>query len=153
MPTSCAQLGYAFISNAEWLKVPQQDVAEVRKRRFCISGGSSWTSPDETPTECHCLSGRGQHFTWWSSKSPGADSPGNSLSEYRKQCQQSKQGNSSGQIAWCSRGSSKGSHKILGSNQWIQRRSWRIALRKSVTTCIESILFTVFQRRSGKHLF
>ena len=32
MPASCAQLGYAFISNAERLKIPQQDVAEVRKR-------------------------------------------------------------------------------------------------------------------------
>ena len=34
MPESCAHLGYAFISNAERLKIPQQDVAEVKKRCF-----------------------------------------------------------------------------------------------------------------------
>jgi hypothetical protein len=36
MPASCAHLGYAFISNAERLKIPQQDVAEVRKRCFAF---------------------------------------------------------------------------------------------------------------------
>ena len=36
MPESCAHLGYAFISNAERLKIPQEDVAEVKKRCFAF---------------------------------------------------------------------------------------------------------------------
>ena len=36
MPESCAHLGYAFISNPKHLKIPQQDVAEVKKRCFAF---------------------------------------------------------------------------------------------------------------------
>ena len=32
MPASCVHLGYAFISNAERLNIPQKDVAVVRER-------------------------------------------------------------------------------------------------------------------------
>jgi hypothetical protein len=32
MPASCTCLGYAFISNAEWLKIPKNDLDEVKQR-------------------------------------------------------------------------------------------------------------------------
>ncbi len=32
MPASCAYFGCAFVSNAEWLKIPQKDLDEVKQR-------------------------------------------------------------------------------------------------------------------------